>query len=104
MPEDPTTEWTEGIVMAEKYPLPKWGLTMEEGTIVEWQVAVGDQVKEGQVLGLVSTDKIEVELESPAAGVIAAFLGAEGDTVPVGDDIVVIAADADDFAAYNSSG
>jgi pyruvate/2-oxoglutarate dehydrogenase complex dihydrolipoamide acyltransferase (E2) component len=89
--------------MVQSYPLPKWGLTMDEGTIAEWHVAPGDEVKEGQVLGLVSTDKIEVELESPVSGVIVAFLVAEGDTLPVGQDVVVIASDAADYAAYKSS-
>lgn len=89
--------------MAKEYPLPKWGLTMEEGTIAEWHVSPGDTVSEGQVLGIVSTDKIEVELESPANGVVAALLVPEGETAPVGTSVVVIANDAEDCAAWGAS-
>ncbi len=88
--------------MANSYPLPKWGVTMEEGTIVAWNVKPGEAVKEGQVLGLVATDKIEVDFESPVNGVVAAHLVSEGATVPVGQDIIVIATDEHDYAAYRA--
>jgi len=89
--------------MATEYPLPKWGVTMEEGTISEWKVAVGDAVTEGQVLGVVGTDKIDVDLESPASGMVAALLAKEGDSVVVGSPVVVIATDAADLASYLAS-
>ena len=89
--------------MATAYPLPKWGLTMEEGIIVRWTVPVGEAIREGQVVGLVATDKIEMEFESPVSGVIAEFLAQEGVTVPVGQNIVVIAADQQDFEVYVTS-
>lgn len=86
--------------MAKEHPLPKWGVTMEEGTIGEWYVAVGDVVTEGQVLALVETDKISVEMESPASGLIAALLAKNGDNVMVGSPVVVIATDATDLETY----
>jgi pyruvate/2-oxoglutarate dehydrogenase complex dihydrolipoamide acyltransferase (E2) component len=89
--------------MATEYPLPKWGVTMEEGTIIEWNVAVGDAVTEGQVLGVVGTDKIDVDLESPASGMVAALLAQEGDGVVVGSPVIVIATDAADLASYLAS-
>lgn len=89
--------------MAKEYPLPKWGLTMEEGTIAEWLVSPGDTVTEGQVLATVSTDKIEVDLESPAGGVVAALLVPAGETAAVGTSVIVIADDADDCAAWAAS-
>jgi pyruvate/2-oxoglutarate dehydrogenase complex dihydrolipoamide acyltransferase (E2) component len=89
--------------MATEYPLPKWGVTMEEGTIIEWNVAVGDAVTEGQVLGVVGTDKIDVDLESPASGMVAALLAQEGDSVVVGSPVIVIATDAADLASYLAS-
>jgi pyruvate/2-oxoglutarate dehydrogenase complex dihydrolipoamide acyltransferase (E2) component len=89
--------------MATEYPLPKWGVTMEEGTITEWKVAVGDAVTEGQVLGVVGTDKIDVDLESPASGMVAALLAQEGDSVVVGSPVIVIATDAADLASYLAS-
>lgn len=78
--------------MAERFPLPKWGLTMEDGTIVEWLVSPGDHVEKGQTIATVETEKIEVELEAPASGVIAELLVGEGETAEVGDDVVAIEA------------
>lgn len=86
--------------MAETYPLPKWGLTMESGTLVEWVVAEGDKVEKGQILATVETDKVELEFESPASGYVARHLAAEGDEVEVGTDVVVIATDEGDLQSF----
>ena len=56
--------------MTTEVTLPKWGLTMEEATLVDWLVKEGDLVSEGQALANVETDKVTNELESPAAGVV----------------------------------
>lgn len=89
--------------MAKTYPMPKWGVTMEEGTIVEWLAAPGSAVAEGDVLAIVTTDKVDLEYESPVGGVVAAHLAAEDETVACGDPIVVIAEDDADYAAYQES-
>ncbi|MHB1771704.1 MAG: biotin/lipoyl-containing protein [Acidimicrobiales bacterium] len=89
--------------MAQAYPLPKWGITMEEGTIAEWTVQPGEPVAEGDVIGQVETEKIVVDFVAPVSGVLAAHLAAAGATVPVGEDIVVIARDAADYEQYRSS-
>lgn len=89
--------------MAQAYPLPKWGITMEEGTIVEWTVQPGEPVSEGTVIGQVETEKITVDFVAPVAGVLAAHLVPVGATVPVGEAVVVIASDADDYARYAAS-
>ena len=70
--------------MAHDVILPKWGLTMEEGTIAVWEKQVGDAIAEGETIAIIETEKIETELPSPGAGVLAEILHAEGDTVPVG--------------------
>lgn len=70
--------------------LPKWGLTMEEGTVGSWEKQVGDTVAVGDILAVIETDKIETELPSPVSGTITALLTAEGDTVPVGTVIATI--------------
>jgi len=88
--------------MAEAYPLPKWGVTMEEGTIIEWTVQPGEAVVVDQVLAQVETDKISVEYVSPIDGFIAAHLVEEGTTVACGEDIVVIATDQQDYDEYRS--
>ena len=71
--------------------LPKWGLTMEEGTVSEWLVSVGEIVKTGQVLANVETEKVTTALESPVAGVVQSIEVPEGEDVAVGTVLCVIA-------------
>ncbi len=84
--------------------LPKFGLTMEEATINEWAVVVGDAVAQGQTIATIESEKVEMELPSPASGVMAEHLVAPGDTVPVGTALAVVVADADELAAYEPRG
>mgnify|MGYP003479054422 CR=1 FL=1 len=79
--------------MSTNIILPKWGLTMEDGTVVAWHVAEGDTVAEGDLLAEVETEKVENELVAPCAGVIARILVEEDDTVDVGTILAIIAAD-----------
>jgi len=76
--------------------MPKWGLTMEEGVIAEWMVAEGEPVEQGNILCLVETEKTNVELPSPYAGIVARVLVEEGRPVPVGTPIAIIAATLDE--------
>jgi len=77
--------------MATEVILPKWGLTMEEGTLVTWHVSEGDSVEEGQVIAEVETEKVTNELEAPASGVVSKIL-VEEDTeeIPVGTVLCLI--------------
>ncbi|MFV0252728.1 MAG: biotin/lipoyl-containing protein [Beutenbergiaceae bacterium] len=86
--------------MATTVPMPKWGVTMEDGEITEWRVKAGDAVSEGDVIGVVSTDKIDVDFEAPSDGVIAKLLADVGQTVEVGADVLVLADDDADYQAY----
>ncbi|HEU4657481.1 MAG TPA: biotin/lipoyl-containing protein [Capillimicrobium sp.] len=79
--------------------MPKWGLSMEEGTITEWMVGPGDEVEQGEVLAMVESEKSEMELPSPITGVFAKALVAEGETVDVGVDVCVLAADRAEYDA-----
>jgi 2-oxoglutarate dehydrogenase E2 component (dihydrolipoamide succinyltransferase) len=74
-----------------KVELPSLGESVVEGTIGRWLVAVGDRVVVDQPLLEVTTDKVDAEIPSPAAGVIEALLVQEGDTVEVGAELVRIA-------------
>ncbi|HXF57290.1 MAG TPA: DUF2118 domain-containing protein [Actinomycetota bacterium] len=89
--------------MAELVRMPKWGLTMEEGVVVEWHVRVGDRVEKGQVLATVESEKVQVELPSPGAGVVAELLVEEGTAIPVGGDVAVLVADEQELASYRSA-
>lgn len=66
--------------------IPKLGVSMSEGTLVEWLVQDGDQVTEGQLLYRIETDKVENDVEAPVAGVVR-ITGEEGETYAVGDPI-----------------
>ena len=70
--------------------LPKWGMTMQEATLTEWKVAVGDVVAAGQPIAGVLTDKVEADVEAPVAGTIVELLVAVNDVVPVGTVIARI--------------
>ena len=85
--------------MATDVILPKWGLTMEDGTVVAWYVDEGDHVVEGEVIAEVETEKVENELEAPCAGVVARILVDEDETVDVGTVLAVIAGDEAEAAA-----
>src|ERR1700691_1345817 len=66
------------------------GESVTEGSIVEWRKKVGQWVDEGETLVDVTTDKVDVEVPSTAAGLITAVHGAEGDTIAVGSVLVEI--------------
>ncbi|MCH8310691.1 MAG: 2-oxo acid dehydrogenase subunit E2 [Chloroflexi bacterium] len=78
--------------MATNVLLPQWGMNMEDGTLVKWLVNEGDEVQQGQPLVEIETAKINSELESPTAGVVAHIMSDEGTVVKVGDIVVVIGA------------
>lgn len=70
--------------------LPKWGLTMEEGSVSEWLVSVGERVEAGQVLANVETEKVTTALESPVTGVVQSIEVQEGEDVAVGTVLCVL--------------
>ena len=72
--------------------LQKLGQTMEEGTIVNCRVKIGDEVKRGDVVFDIETDKATMEMESPADGFVKAILFDVGQTVPVASPLIVLAA------------
>ena len=70
--------------------MPKLGLTMEEGQLVEWRVAPGDRVGVGDILFVVETDKIESEIEASEAGVVESLLAEQGAVVAVGAAVATL--------------
>jgi pyruvate dehydrogenase E2 component (dihydrolipoamide acetyltransferase) len=77
--------------VAYEFKLPDLGEGLTEGEIARWLVAEGQQVAEDDPLVEIQTDKTTVEIPSPAAGTVSKLLAGEGDVVPVGTVIVVIA-------------
>lgn len=78
--------------MRVKVKMPKLGLTMTEGTIVEWRKAPGDAVNAGETLLVIETEKVEVEVESPASGRVTEIVGQVKATYPIGEVLAVIEA------------
>jgi pyruvate dehydrogenase E2 component (dihydrolipoamide acetyltransferase) len=76
--------------MATNVLLPQWGMNMEDGLLVKWLVKEGDSVEAGQPLVEIETAKINSELESPVAGIVAHITAQEGATVDVGVIVAVI--------------
>jgi 2-oxoglutarate dehydrogenase E2 component (dihydrolipoamide succinyltransferase) len=76
--------------MAVQVVMPQLGESIVEGTVAKWLVKEGDAVEMDQPLLEVSTDKVDTELPSPAAGVIGKILVAEGETVDVGTPLATI--------------
>lgn len=76
--------------MAYEFKLPDLGEGLTEGEIVEWLVREGDPIEESQVFVKVETDKAVLEIPSPRKGMVLRIEGAEGETVQVGQVILVI--------------
>src|SRR5690349_13619005 len=91
-PEQPSTgagPATGGEVM--DVAVPEMGESVSEGTVLDWLVKVGDQVEKDQGLVEISTDKVDAELPSPAAGTVVEILAAPDDVVATGTVVARIA-------------
>jgi pyruvate dehydrogenase E2 component (dihydrolipoamide acetyltransferase) len=78
--------------------MPQMGESVTEGTVVRWVRQVGDPVDRDEPLFEISTDKVDAEIPSPAAGVLLEIRVKEGETVPV-DEVVAIIGTAEEAAA-----
>ncbi len=76
--------------MATEISMPKLGLTMDSGSVQQWNKNVGDKVSKGELLYVVATDKLTVDVESPVDGVLLAVMVEEGSDVPVGQLLAYI--------------
>lgn len=72
-----------------KMVMPKMGMTMEEGTIVEWKKKDGEYVEKGEIILEIMTNKVNIDVEAPSSGYIRALKGSD-DVVPVGEVIAII--------------
>ena len=83
--------------MATELKVPTLGMDMEEATIVRWLVEEGAEVKKGDPVLEIDTDKTSFEIEAPSDGAIHALRGEAGDTLPVGATLAYVTAPGEDF-------
>lgn len=76
--------------MTTKVNLPKWGMGIDEGTVVRWLKAVGDRVERGESIVEVETAKAIQEVEAPVSGTLVQILVAQGEVAPVNTGIAII--------------
>jgi pyruvate dehydrogenase E2 component (dihydrolipoamide acetyltransferase) len=89
--------------MPTELKMPALSPTMEEGTLAKWLVKEGDEVKSGDILAEIETDKATMEFEAVDEGKIAKILVAEGsDGVKVGTPIALLAGEGEDASAATS--
>ncbi len=91
-----STETTVDVAM------PQMGVSVAEGTVVEWRKRPGDWVEADEIIASISTDKIDTDVESPATGRVQEILVEVGTTVEVGTVLARIATDAKPGEAHAS--
>jgi pyruvate/2-oxoglutarate dehydrogenase complex dihydrolipoamide acyltransferase (E2) component len=82
--------------------MPQMGVSVAEGTVVEWKKQVGDWVQADEIIAAISTDKIDTDVEAPATGRVQEILVEVGTTVDVGVVLARIATDAKPGEAHMS--
>lgn len=85
--------------MANKVIMPKQGLQMTEGNIIEWKKAEGEVVEEGEPLFEMETDKLTIDIDSPVSGTLLKIVRAAGEVVPITELIAVIGEPGEDISA-----
>ena len=82
--------------------MPQMGVSVAEGTVVEWKKQVGDWIEADEIIASISTDKIDTDVESPATGRVSEIVVEVGSTVEVGSVMARIATDAKPGEAHAS--
>ena len=86
--------------MEMPFTMPKLGATMTEGTVLRWLYQPGDWVAKGEPVVEIMTDKVNLEVESPISGRLVKVLASDGDLLPVGTTLAIL---ADDFSTSNET-
>src|SRR5687768_1488271 len=89
--------------MATDVLMPQMGESIAEGTVSRWLKKVGDKVERDEPLLEISTDKVDAEIPSPAAGTLTEVLAQEGQTVAVNSVVARIAAEGEAAASAPAS-
>ncbi len=84
--------------------MPQMGVSVAEGTVVEWRKQPGDWIEADEIIASISTDKIDTDVEAPATGRVQELIVGVGETVEVGTVLARIATDAKPGEAHVSEG
>mmetsp|Transcript_577 Transcript_577/g.727 ORF Transcript_577/g.727 Transcript_577/m.727 type:complete len:241 (+) Transcript_577:147-869(+) len=90
-----TISATSVLLEKKVMAVPTMGDSITEGTIVEWAASVGQAVKEGDVIALIETDKVTVDIKAEIDGVVTQQFGAIDDTIEVGAQLYEIDTEAE---------
>jgi pyruvate dehydrogenase E2 component (dihydrolipoamide acetyltransferase) len=88
--------------MATDVMMPRLSDSMEEGTVLKWLVDVGGEVKRGEPLVEIETDKANMTYEADTDGVLIEVLAQEGETLPIGQVIARVGAAGEEVAGRRS--
>lgn len=86
---------TSPVLERKTMKVPTMGDSITEGTIVEWTAQIGQKVKDGDVVALIETDKVTVDIKANVNGVITKQFGAVDETVEVGADLYELDTDGE---------
>ena len=81
--------------MSKRIDMPKLGMTMTEGTIDEWYKSVGDAVKKGEAVCMIASEKLTMDVESPADGQLLEITVESGGVAKVGEQIGLVGDEGD---------
>lgn len=81
--------------MSERINMPKLGMTMTEGTIDEWYKSVGDTVKKGEAVCMIASEKLTLDVESPADGILIEITVEAGGMAKVGEQMGLVGAEGE---------
>jgi pyruvate dehydrogenase E2 component (dihydrolipoamide acetyltransferase) len=90
--------------MAEIIEMPRLSDTMTEGVIAKWHKKVGDQIRPGDLLAEIETDKATMEFEAPIGGALLYIGAPEGKPIPIGAPIAIIGKPDEDISALLNRG
>lgn len=83
-------------------PMPHMGVSVDEGTVIEWLKQVGDEVQADEPICAIATDKVDTEVVAPADGVLSRQVAAEGETVAVGAPVAELTTGEDRAVGVDS--
>ena len=76
--------------MERALTMPKLGMTMTEGTVLQWLYKEGERVEKGEPLVEVMTDKVNMEVEAPFGGILKSILASDGAVLPIGAPLATL--------------